>query len=103
MTTSRGLRRLMIFTASSFVVSCLAWVAYLWLANQGGPGRGVGYGLIVIICGGLAAVMKMWRRNQNIAFNAITAVVCFVIPILALTFVGAGALFLACYGQTSCD
>ncbi|HEY4125019.1 MAG TPA: hypothetical protein VGM36_10420 [Rhizomicrobium sp.] len=101
--TRSGLRRLTIFTGSSFVVSCLAWVAYLWIANQGGPGRGVGYGLIVVICGGLAAAMKMWRRDQNIAFNFITSIVCFVVPILALAFVGASALYLACYGQNPCD
>jgi uncharacterized membrane protein YiaA len=102
-TTRSGLRRLTIFTGSSFVASCVAWIAYLWLANQGGPGRGVGYGLVVLVCGGLAVAMKTWRRDQNIMFNFITSIICFVVPILALAFIGASALYLACYGQVSCD
>ncbi len=100
---TRSLQRLAIFTGLSFVASCLAWVAYLWIANEGGPGRGVGYGLIVFICGGLAVAMKMWRKDQNIVFNLITSIVCFVIPIFALAFVGASALYLACHGQSPCD
>jgi len=101
--TRNALRRLVVFTGLSFVVSCVAWVAYLWIASQNGPGRGVGYAMIVVICGGLAAAMKTWRRDQNIVFNFITAIVCFVVPIFALAIVGAGALYLTCYGQVSCD
>lgn len=99
-----GFRRVLIFAGLAFLLSSVAWLGLVWLSEYGLPfNRRFGYAFIVILCGVLAAALKMWRRDHNVAFNLITSLTCFVMPALALAFVVASALYIACHGQVSCD
>ena len=104
MTARYSLKRLAIFIALAFVVSCASWVLLVWLTEYGLHfSRTFGFPSIAVLCGVLAAAMKMWRMDQSILFNLLTAIICVVVPIVALPLVGITAFAISCYGLGNCD
>lgn len=97
-------KRLAIFAGLSFIVSCFGWLGLVWLSEFGFPfNRRTSYALIVILCGAIGLVMKMWRREQSVLFNFSTTIVCLAVPAVTLPLLAVGALYFACHGETACD
>lgn len=99
-----NLRRLAIFAGWSFILSCATWIFLVWLGEYGLRfDRTIGFWLIVILCGVLAARLRMWRQDQGILSNFLTSVVCFLMPAITLPLLAIIGLYIVCYGQTHCD
>jgi len=97
-------RRLAIFAGWSFILSCATWVFLVWLGEYGLRfDRTVGFWLIVVLCGALAARLRMWGRDRGILSNLFAAAVCFLMPAITLPLLAIIGLYIACYGQTHCD